>query len=206
MSLTLFNVLEEYRDLIHEVQEAEGEVTPEMEQALAINQDNMVRKVSGYTKIMKFFDSQIEAAKDEKAKLDAFIKEKEANINRMKAMLLQAVLLYGTEDKKKIKRLEIGTIRLSTRKSEETVVTNALALPDTLKTYSLKKISHEDFLNICEQFPHLVENSQMDEISKTKAKEEITKVPEAITETDTEIYAEDVPGVKILKKFNVTIK
>lgn len=81
MEKTLYEINEEYIKLLAQVEENEGELTPELEQALTINEEDHAAKLEAYGKIISNYKSEAEACKQEadrlKAKADRAIKAAE---------------------------------------------------------------------------------------------------------------------------------
>jgi hypothetical protein len=118
---TLFEISDEQRRLNAMLEEAEGELTPELEAALEVNQYNLEAKAEDYRNAILMNASAIEAAKAEKKRLDAFIKRKENANETMKQRIKEAMLLFDTP-KIQINGGVGGT--LSFRKSEQLVITD----------------------------------------------------------------------------------
>jgi hypothetical protein len=73
---------------------------------------------------MSMLAASAEAAKNEIKRLQAFVKRSENAQERMKTALHNALDTFG------IDKLEVGTHRLSFRKSEGVVITDEVAIPD----------------------------------------------------------------------------
>jgi len=150
---SLYNIAEEYLTLISELEENGGELTPELEEALKINANELERKCTNYHYIINMLKTNVEMADREIARIQNFKNTKLKNIEKLEENLLQALLIFGKEDKlspkdkeagkKPVKRLEFGTLRLSTRRSTSTEIYNAALVDDKYKYCSLtvKKIS-----------------------------------------------------------------
>jgi hypothetical protein len=119
--LTLYEIQQEYLDLAYQIEQEiaeEGELSKETEDALVINQTQLTEKVDGYRSILATWDSNVLMGEKELEKVQAYINRKKAAIERLKRNLLQALLTYGDEDAKGVRSLEIGTTKLSTRRSK----------------------------------------------------------------------------------------
>jgi hypothetical protein len=130
---SLFAIQQDYLQIINELEDNGGELTDEISQALAITRDDLAVKAQNYHAIMSNLEADIAQAEAEIKRIQQYAKAKQAVYDRMYAALLQALLLFGEEDKKGIKRLEVGTLRLSTRRSESTAVESIEALPEQYK-------------------------------------------------------------------------
>lgn len=126
MKNSLYKIETEYLELISEVEEMDGELTPEMEAALKINELQLQGKSIAYLAVIRkneFYASQI----DEEVKRLQAIKKRATRLNdNLKSRLLDAVKLYGD--------YETEFNKFGTRKSESIEVENVNALPDKFKT------------------------------------------------------------------------
>lgn len=129
---SLFRISQEQQLLNEMLFEADGELTPELEEALAINEQNLTIKAEGYITSMSMFAASAEAAKNEVRRLQAFIKRSENAQERMKTALAGALDTFGIE------KLEVGTHRLSFRKSEGVVIQDESLLPDRFRIIEIK--------------------------------------------------------------------
>ena len=57
MKTTLYDIKQEYLELINQVEEMEGELTPEIEQQLIINQNELQNKAIAYHSVILSKDS-----------------------------------------------------------------------------------------------------------------------------------------------------
>jgi len=76
------------------------------------------------------WESEIETASAEIKRIQAIKKNKENSLERLKETLKAALLVFGQEDNKGVKRFETPLVKLSTRKSYAVEVTDADSLPD----------------------------------------------------------------------------
>lgn len=123
-TLTLYGIKREYQELMDAIEEQGGEITPEQEQALAINAENYVEKAENYGRYILYLDQYAKAAKMEIDRITKLNKRAEATQERLKGKLLEAVEVFGTEPLEKLLTVKIGT-----RKSEVVVVDNPELLP-----------------------------------------------------------------------------
>lgn len=121
---SLYRISQEQQALNELLFEAEGELTPEIEEALAINETNLTIKAESYATSMAMFTASVEAAKAERKRLDAYIKRAENAQERMKVALGTALETFGLD------RLEVGTYRISFRKSEAVIVDDEQTIPN----------------------------------------------------------------------------
>ena len=135
---TIFDIEAEQLQLMAMLEESEGELTPELEKMLEVNQYNLEHKAGQYRNSILKNKSDIERAKEEKKRLDAIIKAKERSSEAMSTRLHDAMLLFG------IPKIEIdggvGGV-LSFRKSEQVVIEDENKVPEAFRkvTWTLDK-------------------------------------------------------------------
>jgi hypothetical protein len=120
----------------------EGEFTPEIEQALAITQEQLQEKSLQYTYVIKNFEADSQAIDNEIKRLKAMKEAKDNAIDRMKEAVRNAMLASG------IDKIESSLFKLSLRRSESVEVVNIDQLPENLVT--VKKTVSADKMKIKE--------------------------------------------------------
>jgi hypothetical protein len=128
--MNLFQITQEFLELASLIEEAGGEVNDAILEELAISRDNFAHKAEGYTKLILKWESEAEAASAEIKRIQALKKTKDNAIARLRDTLLQALMVFGSEDSKGIKRYETALLKLSTRRSAAVEITDETALPD----------------------------------------------------------------------------
>ena len=94
---------------------SEGEITPELETSLIINQTELQTKAINYGYVIKSFESDIDTIDSEIKRLQGLKKVRDNAITRMKSALLEAMEVYGIE------KVESPTLTLSIRNNPESV-------------------------------------------------------------------------------------
>ena len=128
MEMTLYHISDEQRRLNAMLEENGGEVTPEIEEALAVNETNFVQKAESYGYAILHYKAVVAAVKAEKDRLDAIKKTAENAIARMEERIVAAMQQF---DRPKV---EADTLKLSLRRSERVVVDDENAVPADCKT------------------------------------------------------------------------
>lgn len=103
------------------------ELTPELEAALLINQDQLQTKAGNYAKVIANIQSDADAIDAEIKRLKAMKDSKERSINRLKEALRDAMLVSG------IDKIESSLFKLSLRRSEAVEVDVVEALPNAFQ-------------------------------------------------------------------------
>lgn len=114
----LYLIQEELLKLFNEIEENGGELTPELEEALAVKQEELVSKVKSYTDVIKSLKTDIGAIKEEKTRLDAYQKSKEKLIDRLTKVIVEAIDKFGDTTKSGTKFVSWDTGKVSIRKSQ----------------------------------------------------------------------------------------
>lgn len=120
----MYALTDEHRLICEAIEENGGEITPEIEAMLAINEGNFVTKAEGYCEIIAKYEQMVENAKARKAQLDVVQKISENAVRRMKERLLQAMEEYG------LPKLESGVHKLALRTSQAVEITDEVKIPN----------------------------------------------------------------------------
>ena len=131
MEKSLYNINNEYLELISQVEQAEGVLTPELEEALTINKSELEVKSIAYVEVIKQRESLNERIDSEIKRLQALKKQNDTLVSRLKKNMLNAVNLFGN--------FEAGFLKFSTRKSKSVVVD--YDVNDLPKQYKVVKVT-----------------------------------------------------------------
>ena len=122
--LSLYDLTSEHRLICEALEEAGGEITPEIEAMLAINEQNFLTKAEGYAEIIAKYTLLAENAKTRKAQLDMVQKIAENTVRRMKERILGAMQEYG------VQKVECGVHKFSIRSSKAVEITDETKIPN----------------------------------------------------------------------------
>lgn len=123
MKQTLYEISQEYLELAARIEENEGELTPELEEALAINEENHNAKIESYAAVIANYKAEAEACKAESKRL----KEKADAALRHAETLKETIVRFLTvTDRRKV---QAGNWSVSLRDSEAVSVTDESLLP-----------------------------------------------------------------------------
>ncbi len=118
---SLFQINTEYLQLANELEEMGGELTPEMESALAIHEAELSIKAENYLHVIRRMKADCDMAKAYEEQAKEYRKRKEKVIERLEIALLDAAKLYG--------KFDAGIQTVSTRKSEQVIITDQNVIP-----------------------------------------------------------------------------
>ena len=114
----IFQIKQELLAIFDELEENGGELTPELEEQLVITQESFKEKVKSYTNVIKTLQNDIVDIKAEKARLSDLQKSKEKTIDRLKAIMVEAIEMFGDTTKTGGKFIDYGTCKVSVRNTE----------------------------------------------------------------------------------------
>ena len=128
MKQSLYNIVEEQRYTLSEIESMGGELTPELEEQLVINAHQLESKSIAYLEVIKDREAYINNAKEEIKRLQGIVKVNDNLVNRLKDNLLTAVKTFGS--------FEVGFVKFGTRKSTSVDVLDDMVnqLPKEYKT------------------------------------------------------------------------
>lgn len=123
---SLYDINTSQRELMLEIENLEGEITPEMEQQLEITESQLQQKSVAYLEVIRKKESFTFLIDNEIKRLNALKKQNNNVITRLNENLLQAVKTFGV--------YEVGTNKFGTRKSSQVIVEDINSLPEKYKT------------------------------------------------------------------------
>ncbi len=209
MSNNLYSISQEMLELRDQL-ETENEFADEslerawIESHLAIKQEELSTKIEGYLHVISQADAQADMAMIEITRIQKFAERKVHIVERLKASLLQALLLFGEEDANGVKRLEIGTHRLSTRRSKSVDILDEDAVTDDCKAYNVTfKNLTPDIKNFLahriEDLPSSIGKSALIRTFSPEVKISKNLIKNKLEE-------DDVSWAEIVTKYGLTIK
>ena len=134
---SIYNIQQELFDIFEQIEENDGELTPELEEKLKISQDEFKDKINSYICVIRQLENDLNAIKEEKVRLDAIKKSKEKTIERLKQVMVEAIQMFGDTSKSGTKFIDYGIGKVSLRKSE------SIELDDNkLKAFTNRFISY----------------------------------------------------------------
>ena len=124
MKPTLYSINEEYLQLLAQIEENEGELTPELEEALAINEEQHEAKLEAYGNIIANYLAEAEACKAESERLRVKADRAKKAAERLKETI--RYFLTVTDRKKAAG----GLWTFALRESDAVLITDEAAIPD----------------------------------------------------------------------------
>jgi len=149
--MNIYNLQNEYTHLAIQLQS--GEVTPELEEALKINEAEFQNKSIGYGHIIRQKQYNREMIKKEMQRLKELDEAEERIENKLKEVLSGAMQLYG------IDKVDSPTLKLSFRKSESTEIVNEAQIDDKFMTVKTTKTPNKTAIKAAIQSGEVVEGA-----------------------------------------------
>jgi hypothetical protein len=125
MKKSLYTISREAIEIASQLEE--GELTPDMETALSINQNELQEKAINYAYCIKSMEDDVTAINEEIKRLQSIKTAKSNAAERMKESISNAMEIYG------IDKVTSPTLNLSFRKSESVEVDLVEALSNDFK-------------------------------------------------------------------------
>ena len=126
MEKSLYQITADQLELFNQIDEMEGELTPELEETLKINADNFESKARGYIWMIKKLEADNITINEEMNRLERIEKRNDKLIDRLKESMKMALEIFG-ESKK------IDTFTLSLRKSKSVEIIDAELIPEAYR-------------------------------------------------------------------------
>ena len=157
----LFGIQADYMMLMEHIMENEGEMTEELQDALAINEKDLQKKSDGYVAVINKLDAETAFIDSEVKRLQAQKKVRENAKERLKNALSDAMHTYGLEE------IKTHLNKINFRKSEAVVISvTPEELPKKLQVWkceSISKVEIKKMLKSGEEFAgvELVQNKSL---------------------------------------------
>ena len=129
MKQSLYKIEQDYLELINQIEESDGELSQEVQDALIINEGQLKQKSISYLEVIKAKEAFNSNVDEEIKRLQAIKKRNNSLVNRLNSTLLDAVNLYGD--------FEVGTLTFTTRKSERLIIDNEEDISNDYKVTKL---------------------------------------------------------------------
>lgn len=122
--MNLFEISNDFRMLLDNIEECDGEITPEIEEALTITEENGKKKIDDYVKAIKAVESDIEACKLEKKRIAEVQERKQRLLDKLKSVVTNYVSEFGNTTKTGGRYIDCPTYKVSVRNSDSCEIDN----------------------------------------------------------------------------------
>ena len=114
----IFEIERNLLEIVDEIEELGGVLTPEIEEKLAVTKEDFTNKVKSYGQVIKSLENDIALIKEEKYRLDTIKKSKEKTIERLKKIIIYAIDNFGDTTKSGSKFIDYGTGKMTVRNTK----------------------------------------------------------------------------------------
>lgn len=113
--MNIYQIEEDLLSIFDEIEELGGELTPELEEKLAITQEQFNDKIESYTNYIKSLKTDMDAIKVEQKRLKDVYERKEKTLNKINETVVKAIEEFGETKKTGVKYIDFGTGYVSIR-------------------------------------------------------------------------------------------
>lgn len=131
--MTLFKIKKQYLSILEELNETEGEITPEIAEKLAINEGDLKDKAVNYALYIKKLEADNKTISEEVSRLQELKARNSKKIDSLDNAIVNAMVMFGFD------KVEVATLKLSLRKSESVNVLDETKLSDNFFTTKITK-------------------------------------------------------------------
>jgi hypothetical protein len=180
----MYHIRAEHLGLLKEIEEADGELTPEMEQALVLTEEEFEDKAVSYGFVVKSFEDVEEILAKEIKRLTDLKAKAGKRAEAFKNRLDEAMRQFGFD------KIQTETLTLSYRKSKP------VELSEDFENSFLEHVSIEIVPKVGAP-KHVAKLIEYFDVKATPSK---TRIGDALK------AGSDVPGAKIVERKNLQIK
>ena len=160
--MNIYQIQEELLATFDELEANGGEITPELEEKLAITQDEFKDKIKDYAGLIKHLEAGIKECKEEEARIKAFRVRKEKLQDKLEEIVIAAIIQFGDTKKSGVKYIDYGTGEVAVNKSVAVDINDSLV--NDIGKYIQNRITFEKNCNQLDVYNALDENSAIEEI------------------------------------------
>ena len=131
--MNLYNIQQEYIELVNSIIQAEGELTPEVESALQINKEDLEVKGINYGFVIRKLDYEIDTIDSEIKRLQGLKSARNNAIDRLKSSLSGAMMLFD------INEIKTPLLTVNFRKSESIDILEEAEIPEEFIKIEVKR-------------------------------------------------------------------
>lgn len=147
----LFDIEQSFLNIFEELEENGGELTPELEDALNITQENFINKIKSYVNVIKSYKNDLDAVKCESNRLKDYKTTKNNTLERLNNRVIEAVEKFGDTNKNGVNFVDYSTGKVSIRKTKSITIDEELfnKISSALSMYfsTFSNVSEKDVLN-----------------------------------------------------------
>ena len=153
MKKSLYHIETEYLEILSQVDDLNGELTPEILEQMEINANQLQGKSIAYLEFIGTKETLNTRIDDEIKRLQAIKKQNTNLVSKLKERLLDAVKLYGS--------FEVGLTKFGTRKSKSVQVDDVNSLPKEFKVIKVTEQADKKAIKTALESGELIEGCEI---------------------------------------------
>lgn len=211
--MNIFEIEKELLSIFSEIEENEGEITPEIENKLELAEDNFKSKIESYISFIKSIESNIELIDKELTRLQDLKKAKNKLKDKLSSIVINAVEQFGDTKPSGVKYYDygIGIISVHNRDAIESNEESLTELSRKVKAYlgaldysnqlnTISKIESSSFIDFCDtsfEYKGEIDTGESNAISINDSDLEDVKATITVTKPVSELL--DCQGFNLLR-------
>lgn len=135
--MNVFNILESHYKLLAELEENGGELTPEIQEQMEVNDEAIESKVKSLYYLIKKTEGEMNIIKDEEERLYKTRKVKENIVKRLKEYSVEILKAFGTIGKSGNYQLNYDTLKVYSKEYKSLEINEEKLIEDSQKDFCL---------------------------------------------------------------------
>ena len=164
MEKSLYKIDSELMALLEAIAEQEGEITPEQDEQLAINRYELETKAVDYSMAILQLNAWVEMADKEAKRVTAIKNAYKKTSETLKQRITDAMERYD------IKEVKDATIKVSLRKSVQTIIDDLDQVPKQYKTVKVETTPDKTAIKKAIQEGEIIEGAHLEEKNNLQIK------------------------------------
>ena len=164
MEKSLYKIDKELMALLEAIAEQEGEITPEQDEQLAINRYELETKAVDYSMAILQLNAWVEMADKEAKRVTAIKNAYKKTSETLKQRITDAMERYD------IKEVKDATIKVSLRKSVQTIIDDIDQIPKQYKTVKVETTLDKTAIKKAIQEGEIIEGAHLEEKNNLQIK------------------------------------
>ncbi len=130
--MSIYNITDDFSQIMAEIESNGGEISPEIDEKLQINQFNLIEKTTNYVHVIKTLDSECDIIDDEIKRLQELKKQRSNFTQSLKDRLKNAMQAM------ELTEIKTALNKINFRKSESVEIIDESILPNNVLIYEPK--------------------------------------------------------------------
>lgn len=164
MEKSLYKIDQDLMALLEAIAEQEGEITPEQDEQLAINRYELETKAVDYSMAILQLNAWVEMADKEAKRVTAIKNAYKKTSETLKQRITDAMERYD------IKEVKDATIKVSLRKSVQTIIDDLDQVPKQYKTVKVETTPDKTAIKKAIQEGEIIEGAHLEEKNNLQIK------------------------------------